>query len=433
MSGRRKALAQHKLAATLVLSVVLLAGLFLRLWVAPAEGYGFDVGTNKGWSFSAAALGAGRSYTKQLKGSMLPNYPPLSMLIFDATGLVYMKTVSPSLDIESPAFHIAIKIPAMIADLLTAILLCLFITRWKKNRWWGIAAAAIYLLHPVPINNSAFWGQTDGIYSLFLVAAFGSLSFGLTLIAGFCMALAMLSKLQAIACFPLFAIIALRSGWKRAGLAVLGAAIATVIVFFPFWQEGFLNEAIGIYHSSIGFYDSVSSAAYNAWWMLYADAAGNMHDTVKLFGFLSFRTIGYILFGLSALFPIVVLWKRLKPAANGATLPAIFYAASLSTLAFFLWNTQMHERYAFAFVPLAFIVAFMSKRAAKLYALISFLILMNLLGWLPATFLDKALYREFPMLDVIVACAMTIMFFFYAAYAFELKRWTPFLAAKKKK
>ncbi len=421
-----KASFRHRVSAVLALSIILCAGLLIRLWVSPAEGYGFDVGTNKGWSFSSVGVGPGRSYGVQLKGSMMPNYPPLSLLIFHITGWTYMKTLSPTLDIDQPIYQSIIKLPAMLADLATAILLCVFIAKWKRNRWWGVLAAAIYVLHPAPIHNSAFWGQTDALYALFLVATFGAFGYGFSFLAGFCMALALLTKLQAVACFPLFAILALKNGWRHAILSFTGACLATAIVIFPFWWQGFIADAINIYFTSVGFYSSVSSAAYNIWWSLYADAAGNMNDADILFHIASFRTIGYVLFCTSLLFPIVVLWRRLKPSpATGATLPAIFFAASFSSYAFFLWNTQMHERYGFAFVPLALIVALVSWKGARLYALISGLIYWNLLGWLALGWFDKALYAEFPVLDVFIASALTIFFFSYAMFAFEIKRSIP--------
>jgi len=402
---------------------IVTGGLLLRVWIAPAPGYTFDSGTVRGWSYSAVALGVGQSYTRQMKGSMLPNYPPLSMLLFSTTGWIYMKTVSPSFDIEAPAFHIGIKLPAIIADLLTALLLCILITHWKKNQWWGVTAAALYALHPVTLHNSAFWGQTDAIYSLFLVATFGAYVYGFATIAGMCMVLALLTKLQALACAPLFVVLMLRSGWRPAFHSLLGGCAALTIVLLPFWWTGTLNDVIDVMVSSVGFYDSISNAAYNAWWALYADATGSMHDTEKLFGLMSFRHIGMMLFSISVLYPIIVLWRGLKPSPKtGSTLPIVFFTAAFSTLAFFLWNTQMHERYSFAFIPLGFMVAFTSARAARLYVLTAFFIFMNVLGWLQIGALDTALYREFPTLDVFVASVLVCLFFCLAGLALDVQR-----------
>lgn len=407
---------------TAVLSLTLVAALFLRLWIAPHEGYGFDVGTNKGWAFSAVHLGPGPSYTQQLKGSMLPNYLPFSLLVFHATGWGYMHTVSPSLDIDAPFFQTVIKLPAIIADLLTVLVLGLLVARQKKSRWWGVAAAALYAFHPAPIHDSALWGQTDSIYSLFLVCTFGTVAYGFSLASGMFMALALLTKLQAASCVPLFIVLALRSGWREALKMFIGGCIATILVLFPYWLDGSMTSVQNVYTSSVGFYDSVSSAAYNVWWAMFGDAAGNMHDTSLLFGFLSYRTTGMILWGLSILFPVAVLWRFLKPSPKtGHTVPVIFFTAAFSVLAFFLWNTQMHERYSFAFLPLGFVVAFTSGRAARLYIFLSLCIYLNLLGWLHAGWFDRLLFDTFPMLDVFIASSFVLGFFAYGRFGLELQ------------
>ncbi len=429
---KMKRVAMSRWTAAIVLALALFAGLMLRLWLSPAEGYGFDVGTNKGWSFSAVGVGVGRSYTSQLKGSMLPNYPPMSLLIFHATGYIYMKTLSANFDIDAPIFQSIIKLPAMLSDLVTALLLAVFVARWKKSRWWGVLAGILYVFHPVPIHDSAVWGQTDAIYSMFLVAAFGTLVYGFGVLAGLLMALALLTKLQAIACVPLFVIVGLNSGWRYALKVFVGGVIGIGLVLLPFWWTGFLNDAIRIYTSSVGFYDSVSSAAYNFWWSLYADEAGNMHDTDLLFDLLSFRHIGLILFGLSALFPIVTLWRGLKASPHtGATLPAVFYAAAFSMYGFFLWNTQMHERYSFAIIPLGLTVAFFSIRAFRQYAFLSILIYLNVLGWLHAGEWDRMLFDEFPTLDVLVAAGTLFLFFAFAGVAFDIRKTFRNLSDKK--
>ena len=402
---------------------ILFLGASIRLWLAPTAGFDFDVGTYKGWSYSAVILGPGKSYTTQLKESMLPNYPPLSLLIFYVNGWVYQQTLSPTMDIDAPAFQIFIKLPSIIADLCTALLIGLLIFRWKKSRSFMLVAMALYLLHPVPLDDGAFWGQTDAIYSLFLVGTFGAIVYGYGVVAGLCMALALLTKMQAVACLPLFALLLLQSGWRATLRASIGGILGTMLVLFPFWYGGYLQDVWNVYSSSVGFYNIVSSSAYNFWWAMYGDAAGEIQDTTILLGSLPFRTIGVMLFGASLLYPIIILWSKLKPSPQtGETLCAIFFAASFSVYSFFLWNTQMHERYSFPFIPLGCIVAFSSTRAAKLYALVAFFILLNLLGWLPATFIDRALYDTFPMFDVFVASALVLLFFAYGSLAFTIRK-----------
>lgn len=409
--------------AVVIVIVIFALALTLRLWLSPSEGYGFDVGTNKGWSYSAVILGPGKSYTQQLKGSMLPNYPPVGILSFYSAGWIYQRTLSPSLDIDAPAFQTIIKLPAIIADLLTAILLGLLIGFWKRNLWLGIAAGALYAFHPATFHLSAHWGQTDSIYSMFLVGAFGAFAYGFPMISGFSMALALLTKLQAAACLPLFVILALKNGWRNAVKIFLGGCIATVLVLTPFWWQGALKDVFNIYTTSVGFYDSVSSAAYNFWWSMYGDAAGNMHDTEILFGIGSYQKIGLNLWFLSCLYGIILFWRFLKPSPKTReTLPVIFFAAAFSIYGFFLWNTQMHERYDFALLPLGFVVAFLNAKSARLYILISAFVYLNFLGWLHAGWIDRAVFDQFPMLDVFIASGIVIFFFLYAGLGWQMRK-----------
>jgi hypothetical protein len=133
--------------AVYLLSGVLLGGLILRLFLSPHVGYSFDVGVNQGWAKSAALLGFASSYTEQVDGSMLPNYPPLSMHIFGTAGTVYRWAYIPGFDRFDPEFRTVIKLPGKIADLLTALLLFFVLARFR-SRIAGVVGAEFYAFHP---------------------------------------------------------------------------------------------------------------------------------------------------------------------------------------------------------------------------------------------------------------------------------------------
>lgn len=102
-------------------------------------------------------------------------------------------------------------------------------------------------------------------------------------------------------------------------------------------------------------------------------------------------------------------------------LPALFLSAATCAFAFFLFNTEMHERYLFPFVALGLPVAFLGLRAASLYAAISFLFFLNLLGWLPYGSLDRAIFRAFPTLDVAIGTTQVICFLFWISLLFNFR------------
>jgi hypothetical protein len=70
-----------------LLTLILLLGLGLRLSLAWHSGYEFDVGTNQGWGRSIVVNGFTTSYTEQVEGTMIPNYPPFSLLVFWRCGV----------------------------------------------------------------------------------------------------------------------------------------------------------------------------------------------------------------------------------------------------------------------------------------------------------------------------------------------------------
>ena len=77
----------------------------------------------------------------------------------------------------------------------------------------------------------------------------------------------------------------------------------------------------------------------------------------------------------------------------------------------FLFCTEMHERYQFAYVLLALPVAAAGGAGAILYAVTSCLILFNLLGEFPVGSWDAALFRMAPALREVIAVSQIIVFF----------------------
>lgn len=406
---------RDRLTAYLLLVLVLLMGLGIRLLLSPSPGYDFDMGVDQGWGFSAMKLGLARSYVEQLNGNMLPNYAPFSIMIFMLSASI-LNVFSPGFDLHGEAYRIAIKMPAILADLGTAAVLYFVIARWK-NRKMGVLAALVYLLHPAVFHDSAFWGQTDSIYTFFMVAALASYVSKRMWLAGGLITLALLTKMQAVMLGPLFLLLFVAAGWKSLLKAIGGSVIVAALVLLPFIIGGTISAVIDVYRHSVGYYSVISSAAYNFWWSMYADQAGNTHDTDLIFHVITFRLAGLIAFGLSYLYALYALFPSLiRSSTDRQHAISVFIASGFIALSFFLWNTQMHERYLFPFVALALPMIFINTRGLVLYGLISFIFYMNLLGWLHAGPIDKALFDQFPTVDVFFASAQVILFFFLARY-----------------
>jgi Gpi18-like mannosyltransferase len=401
------------------LGLVLLLGLSLRLLLSLEPGNGFDVGINQGWGLSAVKLGLARSYVEQVNGNMIPNYPPLGLMIFSWVGHLYQFFVSADFDTSLLAYRVAIKLPAIFADLATTAMLYSVVRFWK-NETQGIVAAVIYALHPAVLYDSAVWGQTDSVFTMFMVAALWEHSRGRWYLSPANAALAILAKAQAIMLYPFFAVIYTRtlSTFIR-GLAVGLAMIALVLA--PYMIGGTLEAALNVYRTSVGFYPIVSSAAYNFWWALFADQAMQMNDHDLFFDLIAYRTLGYTIFFSIYGIVIATLWRHLRAEPSKTTGLVLFSAAAIFAQAFFLFNTEMHERYLFPYVAFGLPMAFLGRKQAMAYAAVSLLFLWNMLGWLPYTEFDRQVYSRIPMFDVGVAWSQLFLFFMQLKWTLDLR------------
>lgn len=397
---------------------IIILGLVFRLFLAAEPGNEFDVSVNQGWARSAVELGLARSYVEQVNGNMLPNYPPFSLMIFAATGWLEY-AFDPAFD-NAILFRTVIKIPSILADLGTALLLFLLVTKlWGKRK--GLLAMLVYTFHPAVLYDTAVWGQTDAIYTLFIVASLLAYLHNRMMLMGALLAFAFLSKMQTVFIFPLIVILLLIGNRKQFLHVFLGGANVLLLILLPFAFGGTLENALSVFADSVGYYTVVSSAAYNIWWALLGDSAGTMNDTELLFGLLSYRSAGLLLFGSVSLAALILLIKPLQMKAK-ANASALFLAASLLAYGFFLFNTEMHERYLFPYIALALPVAFLSRKAACIYAGTSFLYFMNLLGWLPMGSVDRALYETFHSLDIMIATAHIILYGAMFSLIFDMRR-----------
>jgi Gpi18-like mannosyltransferase len=401
-----------------LLAAALLIGLVLRLVLAQAPGYGFDIGVNQGWSKSAVVLGLADSYEEQVDGTMLPNYPPFSMLIFGSVGHLYRFTVSPNMDRFAEAFHTVIKLPGITADLLTCVVLFFFIAGLRTRRQ-GLIAAWIYALHPAVFYDSAVWGQVDSVYTLLILASLLAASRKFWIFCGVFAALAVLTKLQSAILAP--AMLAfLFTGWRQALRIVLGGLATALVVLLPFVIGGSFDAIWNVYTNSVGYYSSLSYGAYNLWQGLMGGSAGQP-DTDALFGIMSYRHWGLLFFGGTAALFLALRWKQMtKLRAQYPLLPTLFTA--LMAYAFFVFNTQMHERYLFPLMALALPIIFVSRRTAVLYALSSLFFLLNLMGVLPAGSIDKALFSAFPNFPAFIGTVHTCLFFWMFATLLQISR-----------
>lgn len=288
-----------------------------------------------------------------------------------------------------------LKAPSCIADVAIALLLY-----FEGRRWVGhgraAAAAGLFFLNPLSLYNSAYWGQVDSIHTALCLASLVMVTRNRLGLAGALASVALLQKFQTIAIIPIILLeIFRRSRFKGIGLTLIGAIAAAAVVAAPFGVYGVLGDVLQrSYVNVVGQYTDLSRSAYNVWWLTgdpdVADTA-IPNDLARFVGQgqLSFPDNASWLLGLSwrrislLVYSIVVAVILSLYALKPSTLNR-FGCAGILCLAFFLFPTEMHERYAWpviAFLPLWAVAGAWRERV---FFLLSALLLLNVADFLPA-------------------------------------------------
>ncbi len=272
-----------------------------------------------------------------------------------------------------------IKILFVCFDFLPLVVLCCF-----RQKLLSFKIPHLFLLLNVAyVFNSMVWGQIDSIYTnlAFLAIVTGILYpvGGLLLYL-----LALNTKQQAIEFLPIMAIVLFYSirNFKTAIVAILSAAALQVLLLLPFMSTGGVAKLAQIAGNTVGLYHNLSISAFNIWYLI---ARGNpyfINDT-DTYVVLSYRTIGLILFAITALLVLIPLFKKVIQLRK-KNLPfdeqyykVLFLGTGLLCLFFFYFNTQMHERYAMPIIIFFFFYGVASKNY-KLYILGSIPFILSL-------------------------------------------------------
>ena len=369
---------------------ILAIAIGIRAWIVSVPGIGHmpDLLLFDRWIRGLIEHGLPGFY----KNEKFCDYPPLMVLAFQglAAALSAIGGGKPG-DI---ALHVAVKSLACVADLIIGLLLYFGGSRWLGRRG-GAVAATLFLLNPVSIYNSAFWGQLDSVYTAVALAALLAAGRRWWLVAGFLAAAAVGAKFQAIALLPLLVLECYRVGrWTGLLQMFCGAWAAAAFILAPFGMAGVLGTVLErSYVRVVGQYDELSKSAFNIWYLTGdADAVDWLPpraiQQIVANGKTSFDLYDSWLNGLS--------WRRLSLAffaiSVAVTLSLYSLRAGFSRLAaaagalslcFFLFPTEMHERYAFPALAFLSLWAAMGGMRERVYWVLSALLLLNLAAFTP--------------------------------------------------
>ncbi len=339
----------------LPLLIILAAALWIRWPMLVGTGYSTtDIATFESWTRAAVQKGLFSVYSDVKPAPV--DHPPIGVALLSLSAKLY-EAAGGNLADDNPGFRTALKVPLVVFDLLLIIAgyVIVMLEVRRTTAWlWATAVGAALAFTPGLIADSVWWGQTDGIFSFFLVLAVYALHRRMKTATWIFYGLTILVKFQGIALLPLLLVLT----WRRSGVTGLarGVAVFALVIAIglaPF----FIGSGQGVsrpYYDSVGRYPYISIDAHNFWYWSLASRFtlrdfGQPTDTSLYLGPFTVRTVGFLLFGAAA--ALIVLRALLLPDRDDEFL----LAAGLQA-AFFMFSTQMHERYLYPVVVLMALV-----------------------------------------------------------------------------
>jgi Gpi18-like mannosyltransferase len=372
-SGQRLARGLDALAARrphpLILPLGLLLGLIVRAALLPAPGLAGDLDEFVSWVHAIATNGIGHAYDLNL------TFPPVMVYVWGLLGAIEpaFRTVT---DASDPWIRFVMKVPPTIADLGLAIGVSYAL---RARPGLAVGAALAIWLHPAVIDVSALFGQYESIYVLLALVGYLLVVAGRNSPAAVVLALAVMTKPQALPLLiPFGAWFLARLGWRETlRLTAIGAA-TIVVVWLPFVAAGGpagYVRSLQLHQDEL--FAVLSLRAWNVWWVVQGFLGGSdfISDQNRILGPLSFRDIGFLATAAGELAVFVAVLRSPSPR----TLALGITAAAL--VAFNLLTT-MHERYAYAaLVFLALLIP--ERRFLAIWIAFGVVFTLNLLAAVP--------------------------------------------------
>lgn len=342
-----------------------------------ADGCEGDILLYKSWGELLLETGFSGFYAK----TPFCDYPPGFLYI-----LLPVAFISRAFSEADPVLFL--KTPAIICDLITAaVIYRLALARLDKKK--ALLAALFCALSPMTIFNSAVWGQTDSIFSLFLILCVYLLTKERFEAAAAVFALSLAFKPQAVILAPVFLFVFVKNVggkpgyWlKRLGLCAVSFFTVFYALMLPFANSPNPLWIIRLYLNTFNGYNFISMNAYNLWWALGAHWA----EDSALLGPFSYLVWGYAGIAVSMLACWLVFRRTFDEGGS-----KLFFTSALLFASVFMLSCRMHERYL---VPAAllFLAAFACDGKPLTFLTAVFFTFHSFVNQFGALFWDGRLY-----------------------------------------
>jgi hypothetical protein len=264
----------------------LIVAIVVRVVLLPAAELTGDLDQFVLWTHGIATAPLSQAYDQNV------SFPPVMVYIWGLLAAFEpaFRTVT---DGSDPAIRALMKVPACLADLGLALGVAWAL---RSRPTWAVGGALGIALHPAVIDVSAWWGQYESIYVLFALVAYLLAVGGHPGWAAVALALAVMTKPQALPLLVPFAGWYLgRFGYRETlRFAFVGAGVVALL-WLPFLVAGgpaaYLRN-LSEYQDAI--FAVLSLRAWNPWWLVQSAHAGGdfIADSAVIAGSLTLRHVG---------------------------------------------------------------------------------------------------------------------------------------------
>lgn len=354
-----------------VLGVGLVVAVLVRLVLLPAAELTGDLDQFALWTHGLATAPLGQAYDQNV------SFPPVMVYIWGLLAAVE-PAFRTATDASDPAIRALMKVPASLADLGLALGVA-WVLRSRPR--WAIGAALGIALHPAVIDVSAWWGQYESLYVLAALIAYLLAVGGRPGWAAVGLAVAVMTKPQAVPLLvPFGAWYLARFGYRETFRYAIVGGVVIALLWAPFLAAGgptaYLRN-LGEYQDRI--FAVLSLRAWNPWWLVQEAAAGGsfVSDSSAIAGPITLRHVGFAAAALLEGFVFLAVFRN--PSARGLAL-----GLAAASLVAFCALTTMHERYAYA--ALVFLAPLLpDRRVLAVWVVFGVFFTLNLLAAAPPT------------------------------------------------
>ncbi len=353
----------------------------VRLAFISEVGFGTDVETFKAWANLLASEGLGQFYYLDV----FTDYPPLYMYVLYIIGKIYSVF---SIEATSTLSTVIIKLPAVIFDVITTVLIYKFASK-KIDSNKALVIALFFALNPAIFIDSAIWGQVDSIYTLFIALAIylnieaDKIEFNKInhyyVVSYLLFTIGVLLKPQTFIFTPLFLfafinyILGEDSKEKKiytSVVSVISSILLFGIVCLPFIKGFDFGVIISQYISTVGQYDYQTLNAFN----FYGLMGKNFVDVSEALIFnISASSIGTTSILFFSIVTFCFLYENRKNKYN------MFLAGAFLNFSTFMFSVKMHERYLYPTLLFLLIYYIYTKKSKflALFGVLSFTFYVN--------------------------------------------------------